>query len=87
MYVVLVYDIGEKRVNKVLKIARKYLTWMQNSVLEGEITRATYEKFKVELNRIIKKEEDSIIFYILPTKKYLTTEIMGKEKGAEELFL
>ena len=87
MYVVLVYDIGEKRVSKVLKLARKYLNWMQNSVLEGELTKATFEKFKMELKRVIREEEDSIIFYILPTRKYLKTEKIGKEKGVEELFL
>jgi len=87
MYVILVYDIGEKRVNKVLKLARKYLNWMQNSVLEGEITRAKYEKFKVELKNVIVEKEDSIIFYILPTRKYLKTEKIGMEKGVEEMFL
>ncbi len=87
MYVVLVYDIGEKRVNKVLKLARKYLNWMQNSVLEGEITKAKFEKFKVELKNVIREEEDSIIFYVLPTRKYLKTEKIGMEKGVEEIFL
>jgi len=87
MYVVLVDDIGEKRVNKVLKLARKYLNWVQNSVLEGELTKATFEKFKVELKRLIREEEDSIIFYILPMQKFLKTETMGREKGAEEFFL
>ena len=38
MYLIMVYDINEKRVKKVLKIGRKYLDWIQNSVLEGEIT-------------------------------------------------
>jgi len=37
IYIILVYDVSEKRVFKVLKIARKYITWIQNSVLEGEI--------------------------------------------------
>ncbi|MCD6434687.1 MAG: CRISPR-associated endonuclease Cas2, partial [Candidatus Diapherotrites archaeon] len=31
MYVLIVYDIGEKRVNKVLKLCRRYLDWVQNS--------------------------------------------------------
>ncbi len=29
MYVILVYDIGEKRVGKMLKLCRKYLNWIQ----------------------------------------------------------
>lgn len=84
MYLIMVYDINEKRVNKVLKVGRKYLNWMQNSVLEGEITRAKLIKLKGELKSIIEKEEDSIIFYKLRTKKYFAKETMGVEKGLEE---
>lgn len=80
----MVYDINEKRVNKVLKVGRKYLNWMQNSVLEGEITGAKLIKLKGELKSIIEKEEDSIIFYKLRTKKYFVKETMGVEKGLEE---
>ena len=39
MYVIVVYDIGEKRVAKMLKLCRQYLNWIQNSVFEGEITK------------------------------------------------
>ena len=35
MFVVLVYDVKQERVGKVLKICRKYLTHVQNSVFEG----------------------------------------------------
>lgn len=80
----MVYDINEKRVNKVLKIGRKYLTWIQNSVLEGEITAAKFVKLKGELKSIIKKEEDSVIFYKLRTKKYFARDTMGVTKGLEE---
>ena len=41
MYVILVYDVGEKRVGKMLRLVRKYLSWIQNSVFEGEIPGAT----------------------------------------------
>ncbi|MBC7320311.1 CRISPR-associated endonuclease Cas2, partial [bacterium] len=67
MYLIMVYDINEERVNKVLKVGRKYLEWVQNSVLEGEITEAKFEKLKMELINIINPEEDSIIFYIMRT--------------------
>ncbi len=53
MYVILIYDIGEERVNKVLKIARRYLTWIQNSVLEGEISEADLLRLKEELEDIM----------------------------------
>ncbi len=87
MYVIMVYDIKEERVNKVLKIARKYLTWVQNSVLEGEITRAKLASLKTELKDVIKEEEDSIIFYKLRSTRYFNKETMGTEKGGEDIFL
>ena len=31
MYVIVVYDVGEKRVGKMLKVCRQYLCWIQNS--------------------------------------------------------
>jgi len=87
MYVIMVYDINEERVNKVLKVGRKYLNWMQNSVLEGEITKAKLVKLKMELKRIIEEEEDSIIFYKLRTKKFFDRETMGKEKAVDKQIL
>jgi len=83
----MVYDVNVKRVNKVLKIGRKYLNWIQNSVLEGEITIAKYEKLKMELIDIINKDEDSVIFYILRTAMYSKREIIGLTKGGSQLII
>lgn len=87
MYVIMVYDVNEKRVNKVLKIGRKYLNWIQNSVLEGEITVAKYEKLKSEILRVIDKNEDSVIFYILRTTIYSKREIIGLTKGGSQIVI
>jgi CRISPR-associated protein Cas2 len=87
MFVIVVYDINVKRVTKVLKTCRKYLYWVQNSVLEGEISKANLFKLKAELSKIINKKEDSVIFYIFRTTKYSTREIMGIQKGGQDNFL
>ena len=87
MYVIMVYDVNVKRVNKVLKIGRKYLDWIQNSVLEGEISGASFQKMKLELKNIINPDEDSIVFYIMRTTRYTSREIMGVEKGGEEMII
>ena len=87
MFLIMVYDIEEKRVAKVLKIARKYLTWVQNSVLEGEIRRAAYERLKVELKNTIDEETDSVIFYKFRTRMYTDRETMGIKKGGEDIVL
>lgn len=76
------YDIREKRVVKALRISRKYLTWIQNSVFEGEITMANFSKLKSELKRIINIKEDSIIIYILSNTKYTERELIGIEKNS-----
>lgn len=87
MRVILVYDINEKRVSKVLKVCRKYLYWVQNSVFEGEITEAKLEKLKSELKEIINENEDSIIIYTFKTVWYTTRETMGIKKGGEEIII
>jgi CRISPR-associated protein Cas2 len=61
MYVILVYDMGEKRVVKMLKLCRQYLNWIQNSVFEGEITNVKLQELLFKAKKIIDIEEDSII--------------------------
>ncbi len=81
MYLIVTYDIEQERVGKILKICRKYLNWVQNSVFEGEISTARFEKLKLELQRNIEKDKDSIRFYILKDKSLLELEILGQNKG------
>ena len=87
MFVILVYDVGEKRVAKALKICRKYLHWVQNSVFEGEISKANLVKLKKELDMLIDKEEDSVILYTFRSQKYTGREIMGKEKATTDFLI
>jgi CRISPR-associated protein Cas2 len=87
MFVIAVYDVGQKRVGKVLKTCRKYLYWVQNSVLEGEINESSFRRLKIELAEIIDDEYDSVIFYTFRTTKYSDREIMGVEKGGQDNFI
>ena len=73
----MVYDVEVKRVTKVLKIGRKYLNHIQNSVLEGELTPAQYKKLKHEVGEAINPERDSVRFYVLRTTQYLDIEKLG----------
>ena len=86
MFAILVYDIGEERVAKVLKTCRKYMTWVQNSVFEGDITEGNMQKLKTELKGIIKHEKDSILIYTFQSKKYYTKENIGQEKNSANIF-
>lgn len=87
LFVILVYDVEQKNVAKALRTCRKYLYWVQNSVFEGEISEANLTKLKMELEKVINKEKDSVIIYRFRTTKYSLIEIIGIKKGGEENIL
>jgi CRISPR-associated protein Cas2 len=53
MYVILVYDVNEKRVAKMLKLCRRYLNWIQNSVFEGEISEVKLKELIIFAEEIM----------------------------------
>jgi CRISPR-associated protein Cas2 len=77
MFVLMVYDVNVKRVTKVLKVGRKYLEHIQNSVLEGELSPAQYKKLRYEVSEVIDEEQDSVRFYLLRTTSYMTVDKLG----------
>jgi CRISPR-associated protein Cas2 len=81
MYVILVYDIGEKRVAKMLKLCRVYLNWIQNSVFEGEITDVKLRELISRAKSIMDPEDDSLIIFKSRDEKWLDKEVIGKEKN------
>jgi len=87
MFVIVAYDVNVKRVAKVLKIGRKYLNWVQNSLLEGELTKAQFERLKAELKKAIDENEDPIVFYTLRRQQYMQKELIGLNKGGQELII
>ncbi|WP_187478274.1 CRISPR-associated endonuclease Cas2 [Amniculibacterium sp. G2-70] len=87
MYIILVYDIGEKRVGKMLKLCRKYLNWIQNSVFEGEITEVKLKELQFKAKEIMNIEEDSLIIFKSRNEKWLEKEVVGKEKNDLDTFL
>lgn len=88
MYVILVYDIGEKRVGKMLRLCRKYLNWIQNSVFEGEITEVRLKELILKAEKMMKEEEDdSLIIFSSRTEKFLDKQIVGKERNSTDNFL
>jgi CRISPR-associated protein Cas2 len=87
MYVILIYDMGEKRVAKMLKHCRKYLTWIQNSVFEGEITEVKLKELILEAKKFMKITEDSLIVFKSRDSKWLNKEIVGIEKNSLDNFI
>ncbi len=84
MYVILVYDIkldtGEARVlRNIFKICKKYLTHVQNSVFEGELSASSVKKLQYELDEWIRKDRDSVLIFKSQNKKWLNKEFWGME--------
>lgn len=80
MYVIVVYDVGVERVNKVRTYLRQYLDWIQNSVFEGELTGATLKKVEKGIKNIIDPALDSVIIFILRDEKFLDKKFIGEPK-------
>ncbi len=87
MYIILVYDVGEKRVAKMLKLCRQYLNWIQNSVFEGEITEVKLKELSLKAKAIMDENEDSVIIFKTRQEKWLDKEIIGKERSTLDRFL
>lgn len=87
MYIILVYDMGQKRVGKMLKLCRRYLNWIQNSVFEGELTEVQLKALLHEANALMNDEEDSLILFKNRDKKWLDKQIVGKERQSTDDFL
>jgi CRISPR-associated protein Cas2 len=80
MYVILVYDIDQKRVAKMLKLCRKYLHWIQNSVLEGEITPVKLKELVFQAKGMM-EDKDSLIIFKSRDERWLEKEVHGHEKS------
>ena len=87
MYLIVVYDVEEKRVGKVCKFLKGYLHWVQNSVFEGELTDGKFKEMQIGLKKRIKPDKDSILFYKLRANYDIDKETMGLEKSAPDSFM
>ncbi|TGG88911.1 CRISPR-associated endonuclease Cas2 [Geotoga petraea] len=86
-YIILMYDINEKRVQKVFKICKKYLEHYQKSVFMGEITASNIIKLRKELKKIINKKEDFVAIIKMMNEKSFEIESYGNEENEDKDFL
>ena len=86
MYVIAIYDVNAKRCPKMMKLCRKYLQHIQNSVFEGEITESNLMELKYD-SKSIMSEDDSFIVFSSRNQKWLKKEIIGVEKRSIDNFI
>lgn len=92
MYVILVYDIksdydGQRVLNRTFKTCKKYLSHIQNSVFEGELSESQIVRLKYELDAIIRKDIDSIILFKSRNEKWLIKDMWGKQEDKTSNFI
>ncbi|MGG7163515.1 CRISPR-associated endonuclease Cas2 [Clostridium ihumii] len=76
-YAFVFYDVNEKRVGRVFKVCKKYLSHFQKSVFRGEITPSKLISLKKDLNKIIDKDEDFICIIKLMNENVFEEETLG----------
>ena len=86
VYVVVVYDMKADRTHKMLKFLRRYLTHVQNSVLEGDVTEGDLEKIRSGVNKILNPGESTII-YRVSSEKMVERTVFGDDPAADDQFL
>ena len=92
MYIVLVYDVsqaenGARRWSRIFKICKKYLTHIQNSVFEDELSKGQLAQLQKELKEYIDKELDSVIIFKSRQEKWLDKEFWGRKDDLTSFIL
>ena len=89
-YAFLFYDVGEKRVQKVFKICKKYLSHYQKSVFRGDMTPSKLIFLRNELKKVINDDEDFVCIVKLMNLKDMKLKVginlgyIGKTEAAVE---
>ncbi len=87
MYVILVYDMKQQRVGRMLKLCRRYLHWIQNSVFEGEISEVKLTELLAKARTIMDEDEDSVIIFKSRTQQWLEKQVVGRERSTLDTLL
>lgn len=66
-----------KNIAKVFKICKKYLTHIQNSVFEGNLSKPNSLALKKELDAYVRKDKDSVILFHTREERWMKKEFLG----------
>lgn len=86
LFVILTYDVAQKRVNRVRKICLPFLFRIQNSVFLGEISSSKLKVLTDRLKGVI-SEDDGLEIFILRDKKLIRRVTVGKCREYEKVIL
>lgn len=87
MYVILVYDMKQERVGRMLRLCRRYLNWIQNSVFEGEISEVKLAELLIKARTVMNEDEDSVLIFKSRTQQWIEKQVVGVERNSLDTFL
>ena len=71
----------------MLKLCRRYLNWIQNSVFEGEISEVKLKELIFEARQLMDEQHDSVIIFSSRNERWLDKQIIGTERNSLDNFL
>jgi CRISPR-associated protein Cas2 len=74
------------RTQLMLTHLRKYLTHVQNSVCESDISQSDFDEMKSEAEEIA-NDEESIMFYAITNDAWLDRYVIGDDPTEESNFI
>jgi CRISPR-associated protein Cas2 len=85
LFYLIIYDLPDskaanKRRTRLHKLLSGYGTWMQYSVFECFLTSVQFAKLQVQVEKLIKPDEDSVRIYVLDAGAVKKTIAYGSEK-------
>jgi CRISPR-associated protein Cas2 len=85
LFYLIIYDLPDtkaanKRRTRLHKLLSGYGTWTQYSVFECFLTAVQFAKLQVQIERLIKPDEDAVRIYILDASAVKRTIAYGSEK-------
>ena len=86
LYVVLAYDVQFNRTNLFKTFCRQYLTWVQNSVFEGELKPTQFTILKDTLEDMI-TEGENVRMWTVEDKKFLQLTAIGDSISEKSNFI
>lgn len=86
LYVVLAYDVQFNRTNLFKSFCRQYLTWVQNSVFEGELKPTQFTILKDTLEDMI-TDGENVRIWTVEDKKFLQLTAIGESASEKSNFI
>ncbi len=89
LFYLIIYDLPDtkpanKRRTRLHKLLSGYGKWTQYSVFECFLTAVQFTKLQIQLEKLVKSDEDSIRIYVLDAGAVKRTVTYGSDKPRQE---